>query len=214
MTEASAERMREEYDYDPLVLTPGVFVDDFDRPRENDGPPTIVCAASVDDPHKRLDVLLGAFEILATRDSSVRLLLVGSGDPSGAAARAAAMPTGIGSRVRHQRVTDLASIYTSCTVGALTSVREAFGLVVVEYLAAGIPAVVSDDVGSAGMVTEGTGASFPEGDINACAEAMEGALRLAADPATTARCRARAREFDWSVRIEPYEELYRSLLSG
>jgi glycosyltransferase involved in cell wall biosynthesis len=213
MTEASAARMRDEYDYDPLVLTPGIFVDDYNRRRDNDGPPTIVCAASLDDPHKRLDVLLGAFEILAARHDFVRLLLIGAGDPTGAAAQVAAMPEGIGSRVTIRRPTaDMSSIYAGCTVGALTSTREAFGLVVLEYLAAGMPAVVSDDAGSTVILTEGTGITFQEGDIRGCSKALERALELTADPATTGRCRSRAREFDWSVQIRVYEELYRSLL--
>ena len=211
MTDSSAQRLRDDYGYDPVVLTPGIFVADYQLPRPEQPQRTIVCAAAVDDGRKRLDVLLAAFERVAAEEPDLHLLLVGGGDPSAVKGQAAAMDPKIGSRVECRFTTDLPSVYAQCTVGALTSFREAFGLVVVEYLAAGIPAVVSDDGGSPQILAPGTGAVFKQGDPDDCARALRDALALAADPGTAALCRLRAQDYDWSARVEAYERLYASV---
>jgi glycosyltransferase involved in cell wall biosynthesis len=211
MTEASAQRLREDYDYDPVVLTPGIFVDDYNLPRAAGTDQTIVCASALDEPRKRLDLLLRAFANVAVDDSRVRLMLVGYGNPDALLAQVAAMPGGIRERIRLDPAEDLASVYTRCSVGALTSVNEPFGLVVLEYLAAGMPAVVTATGGAASILTPGAGATFVEDDVDACAAALRDALTLAADPSTAAKCRDRAREFDWSRRGDAYESLYQTL---
>lgn len=211
MTEASAKQLRDDYGYDPVVLTPGVFVEDFDVPRRAAEGRTIVCAAAVDDPRKRIDLLLEGFEILARDFDDVRLLLVGAGDPTSALAQAARMAPGVAARVEWKPEADLPEAYAGCSVGALTSLREAFGLVVIEYLAAGMPAVVSDDGGSAELITPETGVAFASGDANACANALRRALELAGDPATAGRCKQRAQDYDWSRRATAYEDLYLGL---
>lgn len=211
MTELSAQRLREDYDYDPVVLTPGIFVDDYNLPRASGADPTIVCASALDDPRKRLDLLLRAFELVAADDCQVRLLLVGGGNPDTIRTHVAAMPTAISERVKLDPTKDLASVYSRCSVGALTSVNEAFGLVVLEYLAAGMPAVATATVGAAGVLTPGTGATFAEDDVDACAAALRDALTLASDPTTAAKCRGHAKDFDWSHRGDAYESLYQTL---
>jgi glycosyltransferase involved in cell wall biosynthesis len=211
MTEFSAERLSEDYHHDPVVLTPGIFVDDYARPREEPEGPTIVCSAAIDDPRKRMDVLLDAFELAAGRRADLRLWLVGCGGQADVLRRIGAMPASIAGRVRIEPVADLPAAYAKSTVGVLTSTHEAFGLVVAEYLASGMPAVVSDDGGSPEILSRGTGLVFPVGEATACAEALLAAIELASDRTTDVACRERARLFDWSVRIGAYEALYRSL---
>ncbi len=211
MTELSADRLRQDYGYNPVVLTPGIFVDEYARPREQPEGPTIVCAAAVDDPRKRMDVLLEAFQLAASRRSDLRLWLVGSGDPADVLRRISAMPANVARRIRIEAVVDLPAAYAKSTVGVLTSTHEAFGLVVAEYLASGMPAVVSDDAGSGEILTPGTGFSFPVGEASGCAEALLAGVELASDPKTESACRERARRFDWSIRIGAYKTLYRSL---
>src|SRR5258708_11663941 len=211
MTAHSAERLRDDYDVDPVVLTPGIFVSEYARRHEAPDGPTIVCAAAIDDPRKRMDVLLDAFELAAGRRTDLRLWLVGYGEEAAVRWRVGAMPEGIGDRVRIEPVQDLAAAYARSTVGVLASSHEAFGLVVAEYLASGIPAVVSDDGGSPEILAPGTGFVFPVADASACAEVLLEAVEMASDVKTEAACRERARIFDWSVRIGAYESLYRSL---
>jgi glycosyltransferase involved in cell wall biosynthesis len=211
MTEQLRAPFREQYGVDPVVLVPGIFVEDYARERRA-AARTIVCAASLDDPRKRVDLLVEAFGLLAADDREVDLLLVGPGERGPARAAVSRLPAGVRERVRFENTSDLPSIYTRCAVGALVSTAEAFGLAAVEYLAAGMPAVVGDDGGAASIITEETGVSFAGADAAACAEALGRALRMSVEDGAEARCRARARDFDWSVRLPAYEELYRRLM--
>jgi glycosyltransferase involved in cell wall biosynthesis len=211
MSEASAEQFRRDYDRPAVILTPGVFAEEFNRPRAKVEQRVIVCAAAIDDGRKRIDLLLGAFEIVARKLDDIKLLLVGHGDPSAVQGQVARMDGSISSRIDWRPEPDLPAIYAGCAVGALTSYKEAFGLVAIEYLAAGMPALVSDDGGAAEIITPGTGVTFASGDLDACAAGMQRALELADDPSTTSLCVARARDYDWSTRATAYEDLYRKL---
>jgi glycosyltransferase involved in cell wall biosynthesis len=97
-------------------------------------------------------------------------------------------------------------------VAALTSDGEAFGLVLVEAMAAGLTVVGTNDGGIPEVVAPGTGTLFEKGDIDDCASAIRASLRLAADPRTEAVCRAHARTFDWSQRVGDYVRLYESVV--
>src|SRR5205807_6634008 len=164
----------------------------------------------VDDVRKRIDVLLDAFELMARDEPDVQLLLVGPGDPSMAQRRCSLMPPAVARRVSHREVStdELPALYARCTVGALCSEREAFGLVLAEYLASGMPVVGTDDGGIPEVVTPDIGALFAPGDAHACAVALRRVLQLATRPGMGARCRARAHDFDWSVRAPDYERFH------
>jgi phosphatidylinositol alpha-mannosyltransferase len=213
ISEHSAKRFHEDYGVDPILLIPGVFTGGFSVPRESHEHRDIVCAAAIDESRKRIDVLLAAFVRLAADLQDIRLVLVGPGDPAAVHQQLDSVEPKIASRVliRHTATEELPEIYAHSDVGALTSVKEAFGLVVVEYLAAGMPAVGSDDAALPEIITEQTGALFRGDDVDSCATALDRALALARDPATAARCRARAGAFDWSIRSQAYDALYRRL---
>jgi len=77
-------------------------------------------------------------------------------------------------------VPDIAALMAACSVVVCPSVREPFGLVVVEAMAAGAPVVVSDSGGPAEIVEDGrSGLHFRTGDPAALAQAV---LRLLRDP--------------------------------
>jgi len=213
ISEDSARRMVTEYGFAPWLLVPGTDTVQFALPRQPPERRTVVCAAAVDVTRKRVDLLLDAFAELAAEEADLGLLLVGYGDPSTLRAHTARFPAQVRERIEHRPVPseELPAIYASCTAGALTSEAEAFGLVVLEHLAAGMPALGTDHGGIPEIITPSTGRLFPRGDAAACAEQLRAVLRLAADPATQQRCRDRAAEFDWTVRGDAYEELYREL---
>lgn len=209
----AAHTVEQSYGVGVLVAHPGTFVDDFVRPRPATERRTVVCTAAVDDPRKRVDVLVAAFLRIAHDLEDVDLLLVGPGDASAVLRRASELDRHAATRVRHRpppsSPTELPDILAGCTVGALTSHGEAFGMSVVEYLASGMPALVSSDGGATEIITAETGVAVAPGDIEACAEGLVRALELATGPDSVAHCRRRARDFDWSVRGDLYEQLYR-----
>jgi len=69
----------------------------------------------------------------------------------------------------------LGEIYGACDVCVLPSTRETWGLVVNESLASGTPCVVSEGVGCGPdlISPEATGETFPAGDVDALAAALQ-----------------------------------------
>jgi glycosyltransferase-like protein len=83
---------------------------------------------------------------------------------------------------------ELEGLYRAADLFALPSVKEGFGLAVLEALAAGLPAVVSDlDVFRTFLCDGESALMAPVGDDRALADAL---VRAAANPALTARLRA------------------------
>ena len=131
--------------------------------------------------YKGFDVLLDAM----ARVPRARLLLVGDGECT-EALRAQATRLGVDSRVSFQRAIDddtLRAAYAEADAFVLPSIdrSEAFGLVLLEAMRAGVPVVASDVRGSGiGHVVaqKRSGLLVPPGDANALADAL---ARLAAD---------------------------------
>ena len=217
LSEGAARQMRSEFGIDAQVLHCGTFTAQWELARAPQERRTIVCSAAVDDPRKRIGVLVRAFCMVAADEPDLDLLLVGPGDGSAHLADARAIDPSAAERITLRpdtRPEELPQILSRCTVGALTSVREAFGLVVVEYLASGMPAVGCDDAGVTEIITPDTGALFPTDDVEGCADAIRRALKLAEDPGAVERCRARARRFDWSTAGDAHEAFYREVASS
>ncbi|HTT14674.1 MAG TPA: glycosyltransferase family 4 protein [Thermoplasmata archaeon] len=98
----------------------------------------------------------------------------------------------------------------------LPSEWEAFGLVLLEAMAARVP-IVATAVGGVPEVLAGgrTGRLVPYGDPGAIAEAMRA---VDTDAATTRRLVAagaeRVLEYDWSIATERHRALYRAIVDG
>ena len=109
-------------------------------------------------------------------------------------------------------VTDaqLEGLYRAADVFALPSVKEGFGLAVLEALAAGLPAVVSDLDVFRTYLTDGDSALMaPVGDHGALAAAL---VRAAASPELAARLRhggrAVAARHGWAAAAAAHETAY------
>lgn len=168
--------------------------------------------------NKGLPTLLEALARLPP-DSRPALVLMGPPWGEGAALDARAHELGLSSslcwlgEVRDRRA------YRATVRGAealvLPSAWEAFGLVLLEAMAARVP-IVASAVGAVPEVLEGgrAGRLVPYGD----AEALARALRdVVADPTTTARAveygASRVRSYDWARTVERLRDVYRAAAS-
>lgn len=213
LSDAAARLFRRYLLSDPVVLPPGVFAERFAAAGvSREGEPTLICAASLGDPRKRGPLLMAGFERLRERLPEARLVLVRSRDRvmSGAAPE---LPRGA-SWVDADRTEDLARAYASAWASVLPAVDEAFGLVLVESLAAGTPVVACRSGACPEIVTAPRlGRLFEPDDEVSLAGAMEEVLELAAEDAVSQACREHARAYDWGTGVERFESLYAEVLS-
>jgi phosphatidyl-myo-inositol alpha-mannosyltransferase len=210
-SEAAAGPFRRYLLRDPEVISPGVFAADFAVDRTREPQPTLICAASLGDPRKRAGLLFAAYERLRREREDVRLRVFEARDPVMSAARAP-LPEGVEVLPATSDPRALAGAYATSWASVLPAVGEAFGMVLVESLAAGTP-VVADRSGAGPEIVDGepVGRLFDPDDEVGLAAAMVEALELAADPETAGRCRARAAAFDWGPTVDRWESLYRSI---
>ncbi len=213
LSEAAAEPFRRYALRDPVILPGGVTCADYAGERSPADSPTLLCAASLGDPRKRGPLLLDAFARLRDRTPDARLVLAGGQDPYGRA------DDGLGEgveRLEVDRTDSLARAYRSAWATVLPSIHEAFGLVLLESLAAGTP-VVAARSGAAPEVAgdSETGRLFRADDEKDLVRAMVEALSLARSAETAERCRRRAADYDWERIVERYEDAYsRALATG
>ena len=200
LSEAAAEPLRRYALADPVVVPGGVVAADYAGPVERPRVPTLLCPASLDDPRKRGPLLLEAFGLVRAERPDARLVL--AGDPGGLAG------PGV-ERAEPASTAALAAAYRVASATVLPADDEAFGLVLVESLAAGTPVVAARSGACPEIVDDPrVGRLFESGDAKGLARAIGEALDLAADPATVAACREHAGRWDWSRVVERYEALY------
>jgi N-acetylglucosaminyl-diphospho-decaprenol L-rhamnosyltransferase len=184
------------------VIHPGVELDRFASAAAPAAPVEVVVAGALVG-WKRPDLALEAVALARRRVPQLRLRFLGAPlDPDatelveGLRSRAAA-PDLTGAVQFAGEVTDIAPELARATCLLHCADREPFGLVVLEALAAGRPAVVAAGSGPDEIVDETCAISFAPGDAGAAAAAL---VRLASDPeaaaAMGAAARARARRFE------------------
>jgi glycosyltransferase involved in cell wall biosynthesis len=128
---------------------------------------------------KGVSTLLEAIKDLSSQGSQVNLRIVGDGPMREQLAREA-LGLGLDGNVRFTGFVDshtLVSLYRSSDVCVVPSLHEPFGLVALEAMAAGTPAVVSDVGGLSEIVEDGvTGIKVPPGDGRLLAIALRRVL--------------------------------------
>ena len=196
-----AEHVRGEIGAERVIFAPpGVDTDHFHpAPSETSAPGRVLCVGRLADVRKRCDLLIEAYARLCERlEDPPELLLVGSTGPpekSWALARARGVRERIEFRPDVSR-DELARLYRSASVFALSSDEEGLGIVILEAMASGLPVVSTDCGGPSTSVVPGeTGLLVPRGDPEALAAALE---KLCSDSALRrkmgSRARARAEE--------------------
>ena len=187
------------------VIPPPVDTHAFQPGGERAEHPTVVCPADAGEPRKRVPMLVSAFARVRREHPRARLLLD---------RRTAARLHDPQAGVEAVPMDDLPAIYRAAWVGALPSWGEAFGLVLAESLACGTPVVGTNDGGIPEVLgsDDGVGRLFDRDDPAGLERALLEAIDLARDPASGARCRARAERFSVERCAERHEALYSDLV--
>jgi glycosyltransferase involved in cell wall biosynthesis len=107
---------------------------------------------------------------------------------------------------------DVEKIYAAADILSLTSLSEAFPMVLIEAMACGTPCV-STRVGDAEAILGGTGFAVPVGDSSAVAAAWDALLKQCSPELSAEVRRLSVERFGIRVCTESYANLYRSLLS-
>lgn len=168
--------------------------------------------------NKGLQHLVPAFARVARELPDTRLVIAGEDQGWGARVRAEADALGVLSRVHlvgHQGDAAYRETLAAADVFVLPSEWEAFGIVLAEAMACGVPCVATRVGGAPDVVQDGvTGRLVEYGDVDALAEAMLGLLR---DPAARARMGAAGEarafaEYSWDAVVQRTIALYGEIL--
>jgi glycosyltransferase involved in cell wall biosynthesis len=207
LSEAAAGPFRRYLQREPQILPGGVFSSDFDVEASRSQAPTLICAGSLGDPRKGGVHLAEAFRLVRQSVPAARLVMAGGRDPFMSRA-SVKFADGI-EMIDADRTSDLASAYASAWASVLPATKEAFGLVLIESLAAGTPAIaLRSGACPEILVDEQLGRLVQPGDVPALAEVIVGALREPPSAEVAAACRSRAADFDWDRVVRLYEDFH------
>lgn len=218
------DTLRRDFGVDSLIVPPPVHTGRFAATEgASESAPMLLFVGDVDEPRKGAAVLCEAFARLHAEVPGLHLCFAGRATaerrrqllalPSMQGLEGAVRFLGVGT------VEALPALYRAAAVTVLPSVWEAFGLVLVESLAAGTP-VVGACHGGIGDVVQGplVGAVFDPGvfrresmAVHGLVEALRGVLRGGKDERVRAACRARAEAFSWTTLGPVYADLVTSL---
>ncbi len=167
---------------------------------------------------KRVDLAIEAIRVAA--DERLHLVVAGGGGLQ-ADYRALAAEAGLANRVHflgHVPHAGLPGVLRACDLFLLTTEPpESFGIVLIEAMASGLPAIASEYPGVRGVVDEGeTGFVVARGDSRGVANRV---LRLADAPSERERMgaagRAKAeREWNWPSLVTRMDEAYRQAIEA
>jgi len=174
-----------------------------------DGGPVILFVGR-NAPHKRLDLLLPAFEQVLERHPDASLVLAGPG-------HGVELLQGVALQV-HSRVhlagttsaAELAALYQGSSLLVLPSDYEAFGLVLLEAMSCGLPVIAAQASAPAELLAGWEPSLFPPGDMGALAARIDAILAdgdLAAECSAWGRTRA-ATMFSPEVQARNVIEIY------
>ena len=169
-------------------------------------------------PVKRIDLLLRALAHLKESGVKevVRAVVLGDGRLKSDLFQLAA-DIGIGDRVHFAGSVENVSDYLfGVDIGVLCSDKEGLSNAILEYMACGLPVVVTDAGGNSELVDETNGACVPAGDSIALAQAL---AKLIESPSLRKELGNRSLErvrqkFTWDKVIPQWESFYGSLANG
>lgn len=197
------------------VICNGVDLDLFRGPRTDVHVPYVLAVGRLVH-NKGFDLLVSNWHRLP--DQEARLVIVGDGPERTALDRLRAASPAAG-RIELRGAaspSEVAALMRGACAFALTSRREALGLVVLEAMAARTPVVASRVGGVPEIVTDGdTGLLFDAGDAEGLLDALTTVMRDPAGAVSRAdRAFAAAVGYSWHAVVDAYLEAYEKLGAG
>ncbi len=164
-------------------------------------------------PVKGIDVFLRAAERVVSVEAGVHFVIVGQGDEE-VSLRKLATELGIENQVHFLGArTDVPSLLHLFDIGVLASHSESFSNSILEYLASGLPVVVTDVGGAAEVVRPGeNGHLVPAGDHVAMAERLVDLLRVPSGPRAWRKGESLDDRFTVERMVRAHEDLYFRLM--
>ena len=160
----------------PFELVPNVITDDFfvDNPEQRPTKPFVFCNVAIMDSRKRQDLIIQAFAEAFGGDDNYRLVIAGDGKLKQALVDLAAK-LGVSAQVDvpgYLNRDEVKDLLDRSNVFVLASRAETFGVVVIEAMARGIPAISSDIDGTREIINSTNGILFEEGSKKGLTEAL------------------------------------------
>jgi len=219
VSEAARTTLVEHMGGDAVLIPNGVTVRRYEKASPLPGWPgtggALGFLGRMDEPRKGLNVLLRAFELLASERPGLRLLVAGPGDLDDARGRVAEAFRDRLVLLGRVSQEDKARFYHSVDVFCAPNTGgESFGIVLIEAMAAGAPIVASDLDAFRLVLRDGrAGELFPAGDPAGLAAA---AGRLLDDPFLRGRLSAAAtdavRAYDWPMVARDVVKVYEAVV--
>jgi glycosyltransferase involved in cell wall biosynthesis len=163
---------------------------------------------------KNVDLLIKAVNLIRGQGHSINCVVIGDGPEREALERQVAdlgLSASILFKGHLEKDTEVFSYMKSAKVLVLPSLREGFGIVVVEANACGIPVITISHRQNAArdLVTDGCNGFVCE----MSEEDMAEKIRLALDPAQDwgTRCRDSASAYDWNAIVDSLEQVYKAM---
>ncbi len=221
VSEAARTTLVEHMGGDAVLIPNGVTISRYENVGPLPGWPgeggVLGFLGRMDEPRKGLDVLLGAFEMLAGERPGLRLLVAGPGDLDDVRSRVPGVFRDRLILLGQVSQEDKARFYHSVDVFCAPNTGgESFGIVLAEAMAAGAP-IVASDIDAFRRVLRGglAGELFPPGDPAGLARA---AGRLLDDRDRAASLSDAAfeavRDYDWPVVARDVVRVYETVVSG
>lgn len=176
---------------------------------------SIGLVANMSRPVKRVDLLVEAARIIIAKGFKAKFFLFGDGYLR-AELQARVVSYGLSPHVIFlDKSTDKRFLLSALDIATLTSDSEGLSNSILEYMAAGIPSVVSDVEGNLELIQPGcNGLLFRKGSAEDLSEKL---IMLIKDPVKRAGLGRQAaedsRDYDWSKRVQELKEYYRGLLT-
>ncbi len=168
--------------------------------------------------YKRVDLPIRAVAALRRRGRPVYLVIAGAGDHADAL-RALATELGVEDAVEFRGFVtedEKIELFRRAWIHVLTSVKEGWGITVLEAAACGTPTVASDSPGLRDSVRDGeTGLLVPHEDEEALAGAIAGLIDEPARREAMGRAAARfAEQFTWDRAARDTEDFLRAVVGS